>query len=100
MGEPVVLGGRTPGCRALDGLLDARAGQSGTLVLRGEARPGKPALLEYVAEPAVGWLVARATGGPARPCMPWSGKELKVRAVSPSHLPAVRGTRHRWEAGR
>src|SRR4051794_24438865 len=43
-------------------LTEVRAGQSSVLVLRGEAGVGKTALLEYVAERASGFRVARAAG--------------------------------------
>ena len=47
----------------LDRLLDeARAGQSGVLVLRGEAGVGKTALLEHAIESASGLIVLRAVG--------------------------------------
>ena len=58
-----VLRGRANECEKLDELLDAvRAGQSGTLVLRGEAGAGKTALLEYVASRADDCEVQRAMG--------------------------------------
>jgi hypothetical protein len=41
---------------------DVRAGQSRVLVLRGEPGTGKTALLEYLAQRAVGCRVARVTG--------------------------------------
>ena len=48
---------------ALGGLLDAaRAGQSGTLVLRGDPGVGKTALLDDVIGSAVGLRVARVAG--------------------------------------
>src|SRR5882724_590144 len=57
------LRGRHSECAALDRLLGGtRAGQSGVLVLRGEAGVGKTALLDYVAERAAGFRVARAAG--------------------------------------
>jgi DNA-binding CsgD family transcriptional regulator len=47
----------------LDRLIEAvRAGESRTLVLRGEPGMGKTALLDYVAERASGFRVARAAG--------------------------------------
>jgi DNA-binding CsgD family transcriptional regulator len=58
-----MLRGRNHECAALDRLLDAlRSGQSGVLVLRGEAGVGKSALLEYVSTRAAGVRVARAVG--------------------------------------
>jgi DNA-binding CsgD family transcriptional regulator len=59
----IVLRGRTHECAALDRLLDPlRGGQSGVLVLRGEAGVGKSALLDYVSTRAAGVRVARASG--------------------------------------
>jgi hypothetical protein len=58
-----VLRGRSEECRALDRLLDdARAGQSSALVIRGEPGIGKSALLDYIAERAVGFRLARIGG--------------------------------------
>jgi len=63
------LRGRLHECEDLDRLVDAvRGGQSGAVVVRGEAGVGKSALLEYVAGRASGCRVARAAG-----CSPrWS----------------------------
>ena len=59
----VVLRGRRDECAVLDRLLHtARSGQSGVLVLRGEAGIGKSALLEYVVDRAVGFRIARTSG--------------------------------------
>src|ERR1700751_5649832 len=59
----VRLHGRRGECNALDRLIDgARAGQSGGLVLSGEAGVGKTALLEYAIESASGLNVLRAAG--------------------------------------
>src|SRR4051812_19880699 len=50
-------------CEALDRLVARlRAGQSGVLVLRGDAGIGKTALLEHLAGAAKGCRVARAAG--------------------------------------
>jgi DNA-binding CsgD family transcriptional regulator len=58
-----VLRGRRDECAVLDVLLDgARNGQSGVLVLRGEAGVGKTALVEYAIESAAGLTVLQATG--------------------------------------
>jgi DNA-binding CsgD family transcriptional regulator len=57
------LRGRHDECAGIDRLIaDARAGQSQVVVLRGEAGVGKTALLEYTAERATGFRVARASG--------------------------------------
>jgi DNA-binding CsgD family transcriptional regulator len=57
------LRGRSDERSALDRLLDeARAGQSAVLVIRGEPGVGKSALLEYTAERASGFRIARARG--------------------------------------
>ncbi|HEX3827451.1 MAG TPA: AAA family ATPase [Sporichthyaceae bacterium] len=55
--------GRRSECEVLDGLLGAvRAGQSRTLVVRGEPGVGKSALLDHVAGRSAGCLLARAAG--------------------------------------
>ena len=57
------LGGRDRECRALEHLLsEARTGNSHVLVLRGEAGVGKTALLDFAAEQATGYRVARLAG--------------------------------------
>ena len=57
------LRGRRAECEALGGLVaSARAGQSGVLVLRGEAGIGKTSLLEFLAENTSGCRIARAAG--------------------------------------
>src|SRR3954469_11896214 len=57
------LVGRRNECRHLDHLLaQARAGQSGVLVVRGEAGIGKTELLNYLIERATGCRVVRAAG--------------------------------------
>src|SRR5918994_2864669 len=59
----VPLRGRASECAALDELLTAvRAGQSGALVLRGEAGTGKTALLDYAAAGGDGSRVVHAVG--------------------------------------
>jgi hypothetical protein len=58
-----MLYGRTAECAALDRLLvEAQAGRSQVLVLRGEPGIGKTALLDYVAARAAGCRVVRAAG--------------------------------------
>src|SRR5215813_14522897 len=57
------LRGRDAERAALDRLLvDARAGQSGVLVVRGEPGVGKTALLDYLQARASGCRVVRAAG--------------------------------------
>ncbi|MGB6582924.1 MAG: AAA family ATPase, partial [Streptosporangiaceae bacterium] len=57
------LRGRRRECEVLDRLVaGARAGQSGVLVVRGEAGIGKTALLEFVVQRAADCRIARATG--------------------------------------
>src|SRR3954462_2109680 len=57
------LRGRRSECAALDRLLaGVQAGQSGVLVLRGEAGVGKTALLEYLLDRASGCRIMRAAG--------------------------------------
>jgi AAA ATPase domain len=57
------LRGRSEECRALAGLLESvRAGQSATLVVRGEPGVGKTALLDNVADRASGCRLARVAG--------------------------------------
>src|SRR5215469_8164087 len=58
-----MLWGREQQCALLGGLIaDARAGRSRVLVVRGEPGIGKTALLEYAADTAPGFLVARTEG--------------------------------------
>ena len=58
-----MLWGREQQCALLDGLIaDARAGRSRVLVVRGEPGIGKTALLEYAADTAPDFLVAKAEG--------------------------------------
>ena len=57
------LRGRRSECEALGGLVaSARAGQSGVLVLRGEAGIGKTSLLDFLVKNASGCRIARAAG--------------------------------------
>jgi len=58
-----MLVGRETETAAIDGLLAAaRGGQSGVLVLRGEAGIGKSALLDYAREQASGFTLLRGIG--------------------------------------
>jgi DNA-binding CsgD family transcriptional regulator len=62
-GRVVELAGRQAECAVLDGLVAAvRAGESRTLVLRGDPGVGKTALLEYLAGRAESCRVVRAVG--------------------------------------
>jgi DNA-binding CsgD family transcriptional regulator len=57
------LRGRSSECALLDRLLeDVRSGQSGVLVIRGEAGVGKSTLLRYAAERASGFRVGHVAG--------------------------------------
>ena len=61
--DPTLLRGRSSECAALDAYVQAaRAGDSRTVVLRGEAGIGKTALLDYVALHSQGCHVVRAVG--------------------------------------
>src|SRR5213080_2408741 len=61
--ETPMLRGRRDERAVLDGLLDeARAGRSGVLVVRGEARIGKTALLEHAIESASDFTLLPAAG--------------------------------------
>jgi DNA-binding CsgD family transcriptional regulator len=71
---PERLLGRRTECEALDRLLsEARAGQSGVVVLRGEAGVGKSALLRYLSDRAGGWHLARAEGVESEMELAYSG---------------------------
>jgi DNA-binding CsgD family transcriptional regulator len=62
-GRSSELAGRRSEIEMLDGLVEAvRAGESRTLVIRGEPGVGKTALLEHMVERASGFRVARAAG--------------------------------------
>jgi len=62
-GRQTNLRGRATECVALGGLLrDVRAGQSRSLLMRGEAGVGKTALLEYLISSASGLTVVRTAG--------------------------------------
>jgi AAA ATPase domain len=65
---------RTSEREMLDGLLaHVREGQSGVLVLRGEAGIGKTALLRYAARHASGFRVAQVAGVQAEMELPFAG---------------------------
>jgi DNA-binding CsgD family transcriptional regulator len=68
------LVGRERECAEIEGLLEnAVGGESGTVVVRGEAGIGKTALLEYAAERAGEMLVLRATGVEAEADLVFAG---------------------------
>jgi DNA-binding CsgD family transcriptional regulator len=67
-----LLRGRANECEQLDSLLvRARAGRSGTLIVRGEAGIGKTALLDYASESSAGFRVAHAIGVQSEMEMPF-----------------------------
>ncbi|WP_121433913.1 helix-turn-helix transcriptional regulator [Actinomadura pelletieri] len=59
-------------------LADARAGRSGTLVIRGEAGIGKTTLIDQVAADAVDMRVVRGAGVEAETELPFSGLHLML----------------------
>ncbi len=66
--------GRASEREALDGLLSAvHSGNSGVLVLRGEAGIGKTTLLRYAAEQAAGYRIAQVAGIEAEMELPFAG---------------------------
>ena len=69
-----MLQGRRTECAAVDRLLETvHSGQSGALVLRGEAGIGKTAVLDYAAERAEGCWVLRAVGVESEMELPFAG---------------------------
>jgi DNA-binding CsgD family transcriptional regulator len=69
-----VLIGRSKECARLDDLIvQAKAGKSGVLVLRGPPGTGKSALLEYAAERADGCRTVRAEGVESEMELPFAG---------------------------
>jgi DNA-binding CsgD family transcriptional regulator len=77
-----MLVGRTEECARIDGLLDAaRAGRSGTLVLRGEPGIGKSALLDYASERADGMRILRALSLESESELPFSALDELTRPV-------------------
>ncbi|MGW5667068.1 helix-turn-helix transcriptional regulator [Micromonospora sp. NPDC003776] len=61
-------------------LADARAGRSGTLVIRGPAGIGKSALLDHAAERAAGMRVLRGVGVESEATLPFAALHLLLRA--------------------
>jgi hypothetical protein len=77
-----VLVGRTAELEQIERLLgDARAGQGGALVLRGEAGIGKTALLEQAASRAEGISILRALGVEAEAELPYSALHEVLRPI-------------------
>src|SRR5215203_2339755 len=73
-GRPQVLLGRAGERDTLARLLEnVRAGQSGVLVVRGEAGVGKTALFHYCARQASGFRVARIAGVESEMELPFAG---------------------------
>jgi DNA-binding CsgD family transcriptional regulator len=71
---PLGLLGRQRECEELDQLVaGVQAGQSGVLVLRGEAGVGKTALLDHLAASAPGFHVGRAAGVESEMELPFAG---------------------------
>ena len=89
-----VLVGRGTECAALDRVIaNAHHGQSGVLVLRGEAGIGKSALMEYAVERAEGCRVLRAVGVEWEMELPFAGlHQLCVELLEGrERLPAPQG---------
>ena len=78
----IPLAGRERECAEIERLLEnAVAGESGTLVVRGEADIGKTALLEHAAERAGEMVVLRATGVEAESDLAFAGLYGLVRPI-------------------
>src|SRR3712207_6806750 len=90
-----MLHGRRRECARIDELLaGARAGQSGALVLRGEAGIGKSTLLRYAADRADGLRVLRGTGTESESEFPFAAVHQLLQPVR-KHIDAIPG-RQRW----
>ena len=90
MGAPT-LRGRRGECEALERLLDgARAGNSSTVVLRGEAGSGKTALLDVLSERASDFRIARVLGVESEMELPFAGLHQLCAPMLDrvEHLPA------------
>jgi DNA-binding CsgD family transcriptional regulator len=78
----VELIGRRAECETLDRLLtEAFAGQSGVLVLRGEAGIGKTALLDHLIDRAAGSRILRARGVESEMELAYSGLHQLCRSL-------------------
>jgi DNA-binding CsgD family transcriptional regulator len=90
-GVPTTLTGRRAERRTLDGLLAAlRSGESGALVVQGEAGVGKTALLEYLAGQASDCRILRAAGVQSEMELAFAGLHQLCAPVMDrvNHLPA------------
>lgn len=88
-----MLFGREAERARIAALLDeARLGQSGVLVLRGEAGVGKSALLEAARDLADGMTVLGGCGIESEARFPYSGLDQIVRPVLPALRPSARGS--------
>jgi hypothetical protein len=86
-----MLVGRGSECALLDRvLLEASAGQSGTLALSGEPGIGKSALLQYGVEHSTGMRVLRARGIESEAVVPFAGLLELLRPVL-DHLDRIPG---------
>ena len=80
--QPALLG-RAAECAAIERLLEAAGrGESGSLVLRGEAGMGKTALLGQALDRASGMTVLRATGVEAESDLAFAGLHALLRPIA------------------
>ncbi|MEU7745368.1 LuxR family transcriptional regulator [Nonomuraea sp. NPDC049158] len=72
------------------GITRLLAGESGALMVRGEAGAGKSALLAFAAELASDQIVLRASGTPEESHLPYGGLHMLLATTRPrwKHLPA------------
>jgi DNA-binding CsgD family transcriptional regulator len=77
-----MLRGRTDEQSVIDRLLaDARSGQSGVLIVRGEPGIGKTALLDYALSAAGGMRLIRGVGVESEAELPFAGLHLLLRSA-------------------